>query len=96
MLYAVVLFLIVVHGGFSRRLLSWRPLRAVGAISYSMYLYNSVPFPLFGGRLPGLSAQSPRYWALAFAAVVVMGAISYLLTERPFAWLRRLRAASAS
>jgi peptidoglycan/LPS O-acetylase OafA/YrhL len=88
-LYGTALFFIVVSGLFVSRILSWRPLRAIGAISYSMYLYNFFPFVLFSGRLRWLPAQSAAYWALAFATVAALGALSHAITERPFLGRRR-------
>ena len=70
----------------------WRPLAAVGVVSYSLYLYQVliVPAPRwFYPRLP----VGPAWVALTLAVLATAGLCSYLLAERPFL---RLRAALRS
>jgi peptidoglycan/LPS O-acetylase OafA/YrhL len=91
-LYGAVVLVMVTQQGFAARLLSWRALRALGTIAYSMYLYNFLAFVLFSGRLSSLSSQSAGYWALALLAVLAAGVVSFAVTEWPLTRLRaRLR-----
>jgi peptidoglycan/LPS O-acetylase OafA/YrhL len=64
------------------RLLGSWPLVAVGLVSYSAYLWHQ---PLFAiGRLLGVfEPNSPLFAKLALISIG-MGAVSYLLIERPF------------
>jgi peptidoglycan/LPS O-acetylase OafA/YrhL len=82
-----VVVLGALHGGTSPsvRLLAWRPFVLVGTISYSVYLWH-LPVIMFLDR--NTSAWPPlQQMALAVAASLVLGALSYRYVERPF--LRR-------
>jgi len=59
------------------RVLQWTPLRAIGRISYGLYLYHW-PIFLWLGEPPTLANQS-----LAIAASFAAATLSYFLIERP-------------
>jgi peptidoglycan/LPS O-acetylase OafA/YrhL len=50
------------------RLLDWRPIRALGIVSYSLYLWQQLflhpqaPLPLWSGVLAALGAATASYW----------------------------------
>lgn len=70
------------------RVLSWRPLTAVGLISYSLYLYQQVFLPEFG-LTPSLAGSSGPWTALlGIAAALVAATMSYHLVEQPFLRLK--------
>lgn len=71
----------------SPALLSWRPLRAVGVVSYGLYLWH---YPIIGM----LREQRPGQWdggdqLLAVALSALAATLSYLLLERPVLRLKR-------
>lgn len=77
--------------GLMRALLANRPLVFIGTISYSLYLWH---YPVLEwlsrhAKASGASTASWRWAALAVAASVLVSAISYVLTERPFLRHRR-------
>jgi peptidoglycan/LPS O-acetylase OafA/YrhL len=86
---AAVLTLTVVNRpqGATARLLAWRPLVHVGAISYGLYLWNLLPgqtFHLIYGRHAG-TAQTVALAAVMIAVVE----LSYWYVERPaLRWAR--------
>jgi peptidoglycan/LPS O-acetylase OafA/YrhL len=65
------------------RLLNWRPVRAVGVLSYSLYLYQQLF--LIQGR-PVTSALVTFPWNVAMA--LLCAAVSYRFVERPFLRLK--------
>lgn len=79
--YAALLLSAVWSGGAIRAIFEFAPLRFIGLISYSLYLWH---LPVLAGSLP-LFAQLP--FPLVVAATVVVAYLSYQLIERPF--LRR-------
>lgn len=109
-LFGAVAALVVAPGVFGnqdegvvRRALRWRPLWAVGVVSYGVYLWHLTimeklvpslrpPGPAGPGGPPGL----PSWWAVAggtTAATVVVAAASWFALERPLlVWVRRRRA----
>ena len=79
------------HGrGFLRGILSWKPLRWLGIVSFSLYLWH---LPILNALVDHMPRR-PR-WEVALvvlAASSVVAALSYLAIERPFlhsAWVRR-------
>lgn len=67
------------------RVLEWSPLRAIGRVSYSLYLWQELfcvslaAFPQAGGAL-GWAQHHPQ----SYAVPVVLAFFSYFLIERPF------------
>jgi len=76
------------------RWLSWRPLQAIGRVSYSWYLWHW-PVLLLGHALTGLDA--PLYRAAWVVLSLVLAVLSYRYVESPIRhqqrWLRHRRAA---
>lgn len=71
------------------------PLRAIGRVSYGIYLYH---FPIFvsGAFAPGGGAQ-PGHVAAAVALCLLVAAASYVLLERPILEVaKRFRAAEGA
>ena len=76
------------------RVLNWRPLRALGLISYSLYLWQQLWFaPWLGARHLGVSGL-----ALATTGTLACAVASFWLVEQPSlrlrAWAERLLPAS--
>jgi len=93
LIVAALLVITLVHpGNGMARLLSWRPLRAVGILSYSLYIWQQL---LLTPEDAGWWTRFPANLLLVFAAA----AGSYYLIERPAVALgvrlTRSRAASA-
>ena len=83
----VMILGIVVGPPWLRRWLEWRPMRFIGAISYSLYIWHLVVFAHVAPHLVGLPSAFDRV-IVGFAAEVVLcvpiAFVSYHLTERPF------------
>jgi peptidoglycan/LPS O-acetylase OafA/YrhL len=80
-----------VREGLTYRLLNTTPMRALGVISYSVYLWQQLFFATpadFGGLSSPLLV-----FPLNVLAVLAMAALSYTLVERPLLSLRRILAA---
>ncbi|MBA3289340.1 MAG: acyltransferase, partial [Acidimicrobiia bacterium] len=70
-----------------RRVLSWRPLVALGAVSYGVYLYHWPIFGLLDERV--LDWGRVALFALRVVVTIAVAAASYLLAERPIRRGRR-------
>jgi peptidoglycan/LPS O-acetylase OafA/YrhL len=90
-LYAVATVAIVaaaIHPGPVRALLSLRPLRWVGVVSYGAYLFH---WPLFLWLTPARTGLSTApLFAVRVAATFALAAASYKLLEQPIRAGRRL------
>jgi len=66
--------------------LEWPPLRLIGRLSYSLYLYQQLALWSVASRL----AERPPVFqfVVATAATVLLAAASYYLVERPFLLIR--------
>ncbi len=97
-------------GGVPRRILAWRPMLALGLISYGVYLYHltiaewiaeSADPAHFSASGLGLATHDGHVLTLAllamtFAATVVMATLSYRYVELPFLRLKEPRRAGSS
>jgi peptidoglycan/LPS O-acetylase OafA/YrhL len=78
----VVLGTVLKSESLGTRILEWTPLRFVGRISYSLYLWQQLFFTqrfLEGQPLGRLEA-----WPLNFVLTLLLAVLSYYLVERPF------------
>ena len=95
-LWALLLVGVLNGAGLWRRLLSWRPLRLVGVVSFSVYLWHLPIIRTLDATLPG--PRSLVGW-LALALSLAASVLSYLCIERPFTrspWIQaRVRAVEA-
>jgi peptidoglycan/LPS O-acetylase OafA/YrhL len=91
-LQAVLTLVVIVAAlepGYFGRILSWRPLVAIGLVSYGLYLFHWPIFLWLSAQRTGLSP-----WPLFGVRVAVTGAVtvaSYFLLEQPIRQRRRLR-----
>jgi peptidoglycan/LPS O-acetylase OafA/YrhL len=70
------------HGwGGLRRVLELAPLRAIGIVSFSLYLLH---LPLVWGATRGLGLRGAAALGAALASATALAALSYLAIERPF------------
>ncbi len=74
------------QGGPVARILAWRPLVALGAISYGVYLWHWPIFLVLNGERTGWTGWS--LFAARCAATIAMAAASWWLLEQP---IRRWR-----
>jgi len=88
---SVAIIAVAVRPGIVGRLLSWRPLVAVGLVSYGLYLYHWPVFLLVTHQRTGLS-QTPLF-ACRVVIVAGLAALSYELLEQP---IRRRRVLTGS
>ena len=89
--FAAALILECIHPG-SRlgSILSWKPLRALGTISYGFYVYHDLLHDFYSDWAHRISAQYayPLTLLIAFAATLLTAALSYRLIERPLLRLK--------
>ena len=86
MCYAAILFGLLFGPSMMRRPFASVPLRFVGLISYSMYLWHTI---VIGWIEPHLTSFSPHMrvtlgFILGFLLSIPVAYLSYQLTERPF------------
>ncbi|MHB1776536.1 MAG: DUF459 domain-containing protein [Acidimicrobiales bacterium] len=78
---AVLVSVVAAPAGAPARLLSLRPLRFLGRISYGMYLWHYPLFVWIDGARTGLTGY--RLFGVESAATVAAATLSYYLVERP-------------
>ena len=76
-----VILLIAARGAGASRILSFAPLRTLGRVSYSLYLFHW-PVLVYATML-GVTLGVPLRWALVAFAIAVAG-LSHTFVERPF------------
>jgi peptidoglycan/LPS O-acetylase OafA/YrhL len=95
----VVVAVVQPEGNWLRSALSWRPLVALGLISYGVYLWHWPIFLVVDREVPALRNWSfEAITALRLVVTLVVAILSYLLLERPIrrgALSRRVRFAPA-
>jgi peptidoglycan/LPS O-acetylase OafA/YrhL len=92
--FAVMIPGMVLGPSWLRRPLEWRPVRFVGSISYSLYIWHMVVFGRIAPHLSGLPSARMRVlvgFAAEAALCIPIAFVSYQLTERPFMHLGRPR-----
>ncbi|WP_229481627.1 acyltransferase family protein [Mycolicibacterium mageritense] len=67
--------------GYVARALAWRPLVALGAISYGVYLWHWPIFLILNGERTGLTGWS--LMALRFGVTIAVSALSWWAIEQP-------------
>lgn len=85
--FGVLILGIVLGPSWFRRPLEWRPMRLIGAISYSVYIWHMVIFVRIAPYLTVLPTAWVRVadgFVLEVALCIPVGYLSYQLTERPF------------
>jgi peptidoglycan/LPS O-acetylase OafA/YrhL len=83
----VIAHLVVNSGDVMARALAWRPARAVGRISYGLYLWHLPIFLVLDEDRTGLSFW-PRV-VLQFGVTFAAASLSYVAVERPALRLKR-------
>jgi peptidoglycan/LPS O-acetylase OafA/YrhL len=90
-MFAAALILECIHpGSLLETLLSWKPLRALGIISYGFYVYHDLLHDFYSDWAHRLSAQYayPLTLVIAFTATLVIATLSYRLLEKPLLRLK--------
>ena len=77
-----LIILFACPGGYAARALSWRPMVAVGLVSYSAYLWHQPFFAFARISVPG----APPVWVMLALALLSLGmaALSWRFIEQPF------------
>jgi len=89
--FAAALILECIHpGSFLSKALSWKPLRALGVISYGFYVYHDLLHDFYSDMAHRLSSRYayPLTLLIAFAATLLIATLSYRLLEKPFLRLK--------
>ena len=81
-LWSVVVTGVASGAGPLARFFAWKPLRFVGAVSFSIYLWH---LPIVKGLVLGTSLPPTLLAWVASAAAIGAAAVSFLAIERPFA-----------
>ncbi len=90
-LFAAALILECIHStSLLGRMLSWRPLRLLGLISYGFYMYHDLFhdfYSTFAERFFPAHVV-PTTMAIAFIATLLLATVSYVVMERPLLRLK--------
>ena len=83
-LWGLVIVAALQSGGWLRAVGSWAPLRWLGQISYSVYLFHALSLSFFVERGGQLGLPQALLGPAFLVATLAVGATSYFLVERPF------------
>jgi peptidoglycan/LPS O-acetylase OafA/YrhL len=89
--FAAALILECIHpGSFLGSALSWKPLRALGIISYGFYVYHDLLHDFYSDLAHRISSRYayPLTLLIAFTATLLIAALSYRLLEKPLLKLK--------
>lgn len=88
--YMLLMLTVLLGNRWLNRVFTWRPLRWIGLISYSMYLWHYMLIqalvPWFS---PGQTLAFLSFVLVSLLVIIPWSASSYYLTERPFLRWRR-------
>jgi len=76
---------LTLHDGRLSAVLSWTPLRALGLVSYSLYLWQQL---FFGPPQDYRHVWLWSTWPYNLFAALLCGVLAYWAVERPCAWLK--------
>lgn len=93
-LWALVIVAALQDSGWLRAFASWAPLRWLGQVSYSVYLFHALVLGYFVERGAELGLPKAVLGPAFLVGAVLVGSASYFLVERPF--LRALRPRGAA
>ena len=89
--FAAALILECMHpGSLLGTLLSWRPLRALGIVSYGFYVYHDLLHDFYSDWAHRISDKYayPLTLLIAFATTLLIATLSYRLLEKPLLQLK--------
>ncbi len=89
--FAAALILECIHpGSLLESCLSWKPLRALGIISYGFYVYHDLLHDVYSDLAHRISAEHayPLPLLIAFTATLLIATLSYRLLEKPLLKLK--------
>jgi peptidoglycan/LPS O-acetylase OafA/YrhL len=89
--FAAALILECIHpGSFLGIALSWKPLRALGIISYGFYVYHDLLHDFYSDLAHRISSRYayPMTLLIAFTATLLISSLSYRLLEKPMLKLK--------
>ncbi len=89
--FAAALILECIHpGSLLESCLSWKPLRALGIISYGFYVYHDLLHDVYSDLAHRISAEHayPLTLLIAFTATLLIATLSYRLLEKPLLKLK--------
>lgn len=93
--YMLLVLAVLLGNRWLNRVFTWKPLRWIGLISYSMYLWHYVLIHALVSQFsPGQPLAFLSFVLVALVMIVPWSASSYYLTERPFLRWRRAKRAS--
>jgi peptidoglycan/LPS O-acetylase OafA/YrhL len=90
-LFAAALILECIHqGSLLGAALRWKPLRALGIISYGFYIYHDLLHDFYSDAAHRISPHHayPLTLLIAFTSTLLIAALSYRLLERPLLQLK--------
>ncbi len=89
--FAAALILECIHpGSLLETYLSWKPLRALGLISYGFYVYHDLLHDFYSDLAHRISSEHayPLTLLIAFTATLLIATLSYRLLEKPLLKLK--------